>query len=452
MGLVMAWEGWNRGAKEEIAALLGDGDKFLRLWGRLGRAGLVVYLLRLGELQLGKWSKPFPGSLSGLVISTAGLLILARKRPLTAERFVSWVQPATDFLSWWMPLFFSPPLVGLPVALDDVLRRAGPASGLKGLAILAGGFLATLVSTAFFVRACSRGGHHVGDSTGTNPPVNLSRALPPPTNSLNMKSFLLGTAVCILSVTGRFDNINLGAFSALSYVFGSYLPQSFRASVHPVILCGTLSALAAAGLVCGNGTKTWRNALQEFTGSHGPGGQFMKLLGPALIAFAVRLYRSRRILFQNTGPLILGSAFGSFVSLYGTAVASRLLGVNEEIATALVPRAITTPLAVAMAKVLRANSSLTVVAVVCSGVLGANFGARLLSSVGLSPNADAIARGVAVGSASHGLGVAALANSEVDASSAAAVSLALTGAISTILMTTPSMRRMLFLIQGSTPR
>ena len=61
----------------------------------------------------------------------------------------------------------------------------------------------------------------------------------------------------------------------------------------------------------------------------------------------------------------------------------------------------------AIASILGADVSLAVTIVVLTGLFGANFGASILDAVGIK---DAVARGLGIGDAAHGLGTAAFAN------------------------------------------
>ena len=81
--------------------------------------------------------------------------------------------------------------------------------------------------------------------------------------------------------------------------------------------------------------------------------------------------------------------------------------------------------------------SLAVSMVVVTGLIGANFGATILNALGIS---DAVARGLGIGAAAHGLGTAAFANEE-DAFPFAAISMALTASACTVLVSIPVIKK-----------
>jgi putative effector of murein hydrolase len=129
--------------------------------------------------------------------------------------------------------------------------------------------------------------------------------------------------------------------------------------------------------------------------------------------------------------------------LFGTALAVRLLGIgNPSLRLSLLSRNITSPLAMAIAGILGADESLAVSMVVVTGLLGANFGASILTAFGIK---DAVARGLGIGAAAHGLGTAAFVN-EKDAFPFAAIGMALTASASTVVVSIPILRRVLLQI------
>ena len=99
---------------------------------------------------------------------------------------------------------------------------------------------------------------------------------------------------------------------------------------------------------------------------------------------------------------------------------------------------ITLPLAMAIAGILGADVSLAVSMVVVTGLIGANFGAAILDAAGIK---DAVARGMGIGAAAHGLGTAAFANEE-DAFPFAAISMALTASACTVLVSIPVVKKL----------
>ena len=134
---------------------------------------------------------------------------------------------------------------------------------------------------------------------------------------------------------------------------------------------------------------------------------------------------------------------GSVVAIkimFGTAAIVRLLQIaSPSLRLSLISRNITSPLAMAIAGMLGADVSLAVSAVVVTGLIGANFGARILDAFGIK---DAVARGLGIGAAAHGLGTAAFVN-EKDAFPFAAIAMALTATMCTVLVSVPAVKKLL---------
>lgn len=73
----------------------------------------------------------FPSSLFGMFCVFSGLVILDTFVPALAKGFMDFFKPATLFIQRWLPVFYVPSLVVLPLAVRDIPA----ASGLKIFAI-----------------------------------------------------------------------------------------------------------------------------------------------------------------------------------------------------------------------------------------------------------------------------------------------------------------------------
>jgi len=164
------------------------------------------------------------------------------------------------------------------------------------------------------------------------------------------------------------------------------------------------------------------------------------MLVPAVITLACQMYDKRQLIRENiveVGSAIAVSAFGG---LFGTAAAVRILQIaSPYLKLSLLSRNITSPLAMAIANILGADVSLAVSLVVITGLIGANFGASILDSFQIK---DAVARGLSIGAAAHGLGTAAFVD-EKDAFPFAAIAMALTASATTVIVSIPLFKRLL---------
>lgn len=134
------------------------------------------------------------------------------------------------------------------------------------------------------------------------------------------------------------------------------------------------------------------------------GAQFVHfLLGPATVALAVPLYRQwhrvRRSALAITVSLLAGS-LTAILSAIGVAWA---LGGTLPVLASLAPKSVTAPVAMGIAEQMGGLPSLTAVLVIVTGIFGAMFGPPFLTLIGVK---DWRARGLAIGTASHGIGTA----------------------------------------------
>jgi len=127
------------------------------------------------------------------------------------------------------------------------------------------------------------------------------------------------------------------------------------------------------------------------------------LLGPATVSLAVPLYKSRRTLLANTLPAFVGLVVGSVTTLAVAVTLARLLGLPSLIRASISIKSVTAPIAVELAPIVHGSPTLTVAFVVATGMLGAMFGPWLMSAIGIH---DPLARGLALGTISHGQGTA----------------------------------------------
>lgn len=429
------------------------------LWRRLvtsawvlARGCFTILVLKYLEKRLDSSLRVFPGALTGLVLLVGALGALERlgcSRVRTRlERFCA---PALTFLAEWMPLFFAPPLVALPARLYTggiSKRELGAIAG-----VLFSGFVTGLVASAWATRALLRwqAREHPSEEDEASDAATTSTSSTTRVRSAAVQDgaiFGLSTVLailCMIRAGARRDRLLLAVVTALSYRLGTRtVPLSWQRILHPVLTCAAMTAIVTSQVelsphVLGQdvASAAWYHRLERYPTL--AGNWFMQLLGPSLMALAFRLYRARALLGRHLLPLCGGSGFAAVFSLLWTTLASRVLGLKTlALRRALLPRSITMPLAIASANRLRADTGITVASVLISGILGASLGPTILS---LGPDTPAVARGVALGGVSHGLGTAALAAAgDSTAASAAVIALGLVGIITTSLLSSPVAR------------
>ncbi len=169
--------------------------------------------------------------------------------------------------------------------------------------------------------------------------------------------------------------------------------------LNPVLV----SVVVIAGLLVSTGTGY---------DTYFAGARFIHfLLGPATVALAIPLYRQFHRVRQS-GIALLSSLLGGSVTAAASAVLiAWLLDAQQVSLVSLAPKSVTTPVAMGIAEKLGGIPSLTAVLVIVAGIIGAALGPAVLNLLGIR---DPAARGLALGTASHGIGTArALQESEI---------------------------------------
>jgi putative effector of murein hydrolase len=127
------------------------------------------------------------------------------------------------------------------------------------------------------------------------------------------------------------------------------------------------------------------------------------LLGPAVVALAVPLHRERETLLRHAGSLTLGAVAGAASAIVLGWAAAEVLNLAPPWALALTSRSATSPISIALAGELHGVAALSAVLSILSGVVGAVVGPAWLTFVRVR---HPLARGLAHGVTSHGIGTA----------------------------------------------
>ena len=124
-------------------------------------------------------------------------------------------------------------------------------------------------------------------------------------------------------------------------------------------------------------------------------------LTPATVALAVPIFRKLDVLRANLLPILAGALVGSAVSIASVIGFSRLFGLSDVTMRSLVPKSVTTPIAVALSDMLGGLSAVTAISVVFTGIVGAILLPGFLNALGVK---DPVQMGLSIGTASHAVG------------------------------------------------
>jgi predicted murein hydrolase (TIGR00659 family) len=127
------------------------------------------------------------------------------------------------------------------------------------------------------------------------------------------------------------------------------------------------------------------------------------LLGPATVALALPLYNNRGVLKSQALPVFAGVVTGSLATMAAVLLAGRGFGLSRNILLSLGPKSVTVPIAVEISRLAGGEPTLTAAFVVATGMIGSILGPLILSAARVT---DPVARGLALGTVSHGQGTA----------------------------------------------
>lgn len=155
-----------------------------------------------------------------------------------------------------------------------------------------------------------------------------------------------------------------------------------------------------------------------------------QLLQPAVVALALPLYEQMHQIRARWKTIISVCFIGSITAMVsGTAIAL-WMGATPEIAATIMPKSVTTPIAMAVSGSLHGIPAISAICVLIAGVLGAVFGHMLLNLFKVHSKSS---RGLAIGNASHALGTARAAEIDYQEGAFSSLALVICGIITSLL-------------------
>jgi predicted murein hydrolase (TIGR00659 family) len=125
------------------------------------------------------------------------------------------------------------------------------------------------------------------------------------------------------------------------------------------------------------------------------------LLGPATVALGVPLYKHAGGIIKRIRSVLAGIVVGSICGMSTSAFFVWLAGGNRELMMTILPKSVTSPISLEIARLLGGIPELAAVLTVLTGLIGSMFGPLVMRAAGIK---DDLAIGTAMGTAAHGIG------------------------------------------------
>jgi len=126
-------------------------------------------------------------------------------------------------------------------------------------------------------------------------------------------------------------------------------------------------------------------------------------LTPATVCLAIPLYKQLELLKKNFAAVIIGITSGVLASAVSIFVMSMLFKLDHVYYVSLLPKSITTAIGMGVSEEAGGIVTITIVSIILTGIFGNIIGEAWFKLVGIK---EPIARGLALGTASHAIGTA----------------------------------------------
>ena len=159
-------------------------------------------------------------------------------------------------------------------------------------------------------------------------------------------------------------------------------------------------------------------------------GMIHFLLGPATVCLAVPLFEQRSKLAKLWLPLGIGLVVGSFAAIASVVVIGSITGLSDETLMSMVPKSVTTPIAMGISEQIGGIPGLTAAIVVATGIFGGLVARPLFRMMRIRSDST---KGAALGLAAHGMGTSTAFQISNKAGAFAGLSMGITGVLTAFM-------------------
>lgn len=211
----------------------------------------------------------------------------------------------------------------------------------------------------------------------------------------------------------------------IAYIISIKLKERFKSSlVNPVFVSGLLIYLIIVI------TKIDLTYYKEGSTA------ITRFLNPLIVLLAIPLYKKREMLVTNVVPILAGVITSILMTFSTVYLLSVLFGLEEVLIYTLMPKSITTPLAIEASTILGGIPSITVLAVVVTGISGTLMFDLVMKVFGIKSK---LAKGISLGATSHAIGTSKAIEVSEESGASSSLALGLSGIITVLIITVLSM-------------
>lgn len=189
------------------------------------------------------------------------------------------------------------------------------------------------------------------------------------------------------------DSIFFGAaISLIAYEAGLLLKRKFKMAIFNPLLIAIIAVIGVLVL------------FDIDYETYNQGGKYISyLLTPATVCLAVPLYQQMTLLKKNLKAVVIGIVSGVLASMVSIFLLAKLFRLSHEQYVTLLPKSITTAIGMGVSEELGGIVTITVAAIVITGVLGNMIAETVIKVARIE---EPIAKGLAIGTSAHAIGTA----------------------------------------------
>lgn len=153
-------------------------------------------------------------------------------------------------------------------------------------------------------------------------------------------------------------------------------------------------------------------------------------LSPLTVCLAIPVFNRIQIVKHYFLPIVVGTIIGAIVSIGSVLLFGKMLHLDQEIIMSMIPKSVTTPIALEISEKLGGIKGITVSAVILTGISGALVGPLILKLFHIKRSP---AIGMSLGGTSHAVGTSKAVEISARAGAISSVAIVTSGIVTVIL-------------------